>query len=136
MRARRTASFGVPYDYSGRRYDTVPMPSEIAAVAEVASRLAGHRFDNCLANHYETGASTMGSHHDSYDGLVPTSAIAIASLGATRTLVFASRDQAHRREPVRVPTGAWIDPADDPRHAGGMGRTRCCGRTTPPCAPA
>ena len=38
--------------------------------------------------------ATMGFHCDSYEGLVPSSLIAIASLGATRTLVFRSTDRA------------------------------------------
>ena len=100
MRARRTASFGLPYNYSGQRYEACAMPPVIAAIAERAGELAGHAFTNCLCNRYETGANTMGFHYDSYDGLVDGSAIAIASFGATRTLVFRSTDQQHRAEYV------------------------------------
>ncbi|WP_161501056.1 alpha-ketoglutarate-dependent dioxygenase AlkB [Embleya scabrispora] len=98
MRARRTASFGIPYDYSGRRHDTAPMPAPIAAIAARAGTFAGHLFDNCLANLYETGDNTMGFHRDSYDGLAPGSAIAIVSLGATRRLLFRSLDRNHHHE--------------------------------------
>jgi alkylated DNA repair dioxygenase AlkB len=38
----------------------------------------------------------MGFHQDSYGGLVPGSAIAIVSLGATRRLAFRSLDRTHR----------------------------------------
>jgi alkylated DNA repair dioxygenase AlkB len=96
MRARRTASFGLPYNYSGQTYEAVPMPPRIAAVADVAAALAGHRFDNCLANLYESGRQRMGFHRDGYEHLEPTSSIAIASLGATRALVFRSLDLQHR----------------------------------------
>lgn len=96
MAARRTASFGLPYDYSGQRYDPVPMPPPIAAMAARAANLAGHPFNNCLCNLYETGLQTMGFHQDSYDGLVPKSQIAIVSLGATRVLHFRSLDLRHR----------------------------------------
>jgi alkylated DNA repair dioxygenase AlkB len=88
MRARRTASFGLPYDYSGQRYPACELPPLIAAIAERAAALAGHAFNNCLCNRYETGANTMGFHADSYEGLVPSSTIAIASFGAARRLVF------------------------------------------------
>src|ERR1700761_5600048 len=84
MRARRTAGFGVPYNYAGQRYDAVPMPPKIAAIADTARSHAGHPFNNCLANLYETGDNTMGFHQDSYDALVPDSSVAILSLGATR----------------------------------------------------
>lgn len=93
IRARRTASVGRPYDYSGLTYPAAPIPPLIAEVAEVAARHAGHGFDNCLANFYATGDRTMGFHADSYDRLVPTSWIAIVSLGAARPLVFRSRDR-------------------------------------------
>lgn len=98
MRARRTASFGVPYNYAGQHYDAVPMPPQIAATAERARTRAGHPFNNCLANRYETGDNTMGFHQDSYDRLAPDSTIAIFSLGAARRLVFRSLDRNHFSE--------------------------------------
>ncbi|MFE1440508.1 alpha-ketoglutarate-dependent dioxygenase AlkB [Streptomyces sp. NPDC058739] len=98
MRARRTASFGLPYNYSGQQYDTAPMPPQIAAIGARAGAHAGHPFNNCLANLYDNGDSTMGFHQDSYDGLVSGSTIAIVSLGATRRLAFRSLDRAHREE--------------------------------------
>ena len=100
MRARRTASFGVPYNYAGQHYDAVPMPQQIARVAECAGAHAGHSFNNCLANLYETGDNTMGFHQDSYDGLVADSTVAIFSLGAARRLVFRSLDREHETEVV------------------------------------
>jgi alkylated DNA repair dioxygenase AlkB len=96
MRARQTASFGLPYNYSGQFYDACEMPPQIAAMAARAEALAGHPFNNCLCNRYETGLHTMGFHRDSYEGLADGSTIAIASFGATRTLVFQSADQAER----------------------------------------
>jgi hypothetical protein len=61
MRARKTASFGLPYNYSGQNYPACAMPPVIAAIAERAAALAGHSFNNCLCNRYDTGANTMGS---------------------------------------------------------------------------
>ncbi|MBA3464200.1 MAG: alpha-ketoglutarate-dependent dioxygenase AlkB [Deltaproteobacteria bacterium] len=94
MRARKTASFGLPYNYSGQAYAACEMPPVIASIRARAAALAAHPFNNCLCNLYETGRNTMGFHQDSYEGLVPSSLIAIASLGATRTLVFRSIDRA------------------------------------------
>lgn len=98
MRARRTAGFGVPYNYSGQHYDAAPIPAPLAAIAELCGAHAGHPFNNCLANLYETGQNTMGFHQDSYDGLIPGSSIAIVSLGAARRLVFRSLDRSHHHE--------------------------------------
>ncbi|MGE0545795.1 MAG: alpha-ketoglutarate-dependent dioxygenase AlkB [Kofleriaceae bacterium] len=97
MRAWRTASFGRPYNYSGQVYPAVEMPDSVASIAEVAGQHAGHSFDNCLCNLYETGDHRMGFHTDSYESLEPSSWIAIASLGATRSLVFRSFDRAYQR---------------------------------------
>jgi alkylated DNA repair dioxygenase AlkB len=100
MRARQTASFGLPYNYSGQQYPACAMPPVIAAIRDRAAALAGHPFNNCLCNRYETGSNTIGFHSDSYDGLVASSRIAIASFGASRTLVFRSLDKLHRSELV------------------------------------
>ena len=94
MRARCTASFGKPYNYSGQQYPEAPMPPMIGRIAEVAAAIAGHSFNNCLCNLYETGQHRMGFHADSYDALDAASWVAIASLGAARTLLFRSRDRA------------------------------------------
>jgi len=93
MRARKTASFGQPYNYSGQSYPACEMPPVISSICTQAAWLAAHPFNNCLCNLYETGRNTMGFHRDSYEGLVPSSLIAIASLGATRTLVFRCQDR-------------------------------------------
>ncbi|WP_433477703.1 alpha-ketoglutarate-dependent dioxygenase AlkB family protein [Spirillospora sp. CA-142024] len=98
MRARRTASFGVPYNYSGQHYEAMEMPPRITAIAARVGEFAGHPFNNCLANRYETGDNTMGFHQDSYEGLAPSNTIAIVSLGATRPLVFRSIDRSRHTE--------------------------------------
>lgn len=100
MHARQTASFGLPYNYSGQAYPVCAMPPVIAAIAERAASLARHPYNNCLCNRYATGANTMGFHADSYEGLVESSQIAIASFGAARKLVFRSVDKVHRTEIV------------------------------------
>lgn len=112
MHARCTASFGTPYNYSGQRYDALPMTPLIAEIASRASAYAGHPFDNCLANLYETGRNTMGFHRDSYDELEPGSLIAIASFGATRALVFRSTDRQHR-EAFRLAHGSMLLMTED-----------------------
>jgi alkylated DNA repair dioxygenase AlkB len=91
MRARGTASFGKPYEYSGQRYPERPFAPSIEAVALHVRAAAGHDFDNCLANLYASGENAMGFHYDSYASLDPESFVAIASFGAARRLVFRGR---------------------------------------------
>lgn len=60
MRARWTASFGVPYNYSGMIYPEAPMPSSIQSLAASIDGRTGFLPNNCLANYYGSGDSTMG----------------------------------------------------------------------------
>jgi alkylated DNA repair dioxygenase AlkB len=116
MRARQTVCFGVPYDYSGRSHDPTPMPERIAALAGHIATIAGHPFNNCLVNRYETGGNTMGFHRDSYEGLVPGSSIAIVSLGATRALAFRSEDRLRRQEIALAHGSLLLMTADTQQH--------------------
>jgi alkylated DNA repair dioxygenase AlkB len=88
IRARKTASFGVPYDYAGLTYQAQPFPPELECVrARVAAR-TGEDVNNCLLNYYPDGRSRMGFHSDSEAGIVPGTGVAIVSLGVERPLRF------------------------------------------------
>lgn len=94
MRARRTASFGVPYNYSGITYPVAAVPVPVAAIMDRLAERVGWRPNNCLANYYPDGTSTMGFHADSTDELEPGTGVAVVSLGAERAITFRSADRA------------------------------------------
>ncbi len=101
MRARRTASLGRSYDYSGLTYPELPFPAWLAALgSRIAARL-GFSPDNCLLNDYPTGDRTMGFHVDNVDDLEPGTGVVIVSLGGPRTLRF--RRLAAPAEIVELP---------------------------------
>ena len=88
IQARKTASFGVPYDYAGLTYGAQPFPPALESVrAQVAQRI-GEEVNNCLLNYYPDGRSRMGFHSDSEAGIVPGTGVAIVSLGIQRPLRF------------------------------------------------
>lgn len=91
IRVRKTASFGVPYNYSGITYAAKEMPDELTRVVERIRWHLDMRANNCLVNYYPTGQSSMGFHSDATDQLRPGSGIAIVSLGAARTFTFRAR---------------------------------------------
>ena len=96
MQARKTASFGRPYDYSQMSY---PAAELLPCLVEVRDRLEGALqvpFNNCLANYYETGENRMGFHADDTSGLLPGTGVAIVSLGSQRTITYRSLDHAAR----------------------------------------
>lgn len=98
IRARRVASFGVPYNYSGTVWPRSPLPDALLPVVASMAEAVGYEPNNCLANFYPDGSSTMGYHSDSIDDLEPGTGIAILSLGAARAISFcreANRSEVH-----------------------------------------
>lgn len=88
MRARKTASFGIPYNYSGMTYPDAPMPKRVGDLGEAMRERLGFSPNNCLANYYPDGGATMGFHSDSITELAPGTGVAIVSLGSARILRF------------------------------------------------
>lgn len=96
FRARRIASFGVPYNYSGTVWPEVPMPEILLPVVAAVADVLGYEPNNCLLNFYPDGDSTMGYHSDSVVDLEPGTGISIVSLGVARAISF--RREADRAE--------------------------------------
>jgi alkylated DNA repair dioxygenase AlkB len=96
MRARKTASLGLPYNYSGMTYPTADWPPLTKALRDRVGERCGFRPDNCLLNWYETGQQTMGFHSDDARDLAPGTGIAILSVGAARILRFRPSAPARR----------------------------------------
>ena len=90
MAARRTASFGKPYNYSQLAYAEQPLPAVLATVVDLLTARLSVTFNNCLLNYYETGEHTMGFHADDTAGLLPGTGVAIVSLGSVRQITFRS----------------------------------------------
>ena len=55
MKARKTASFGVPYNYSQIAYDFAPFPESLRALLPQIEMAVGFRPNNCLLNFYPSG---------------------------------------------------------------------------------
>jgi hypothetical protein len=96
IRARRVASFGAPYNYSGTVWPEAPMPDVLVPVAAAVTAAIGFEPNNCLANYYPDGGSTMGYHADSVAELEPGTGISILSLGVARPISF--RRESDRSE--------------------------------------
>jgi len=113
MKARKTATVGLAYNYSGMTYPDTPMPSDLLPIlARLQDRLH-FTPNNCLLNFYETGESSMGLHADSTIGLAPGTGVAIISLGFERAITF--RHQKHRSVwfHYSLPPGSLLYMSDD-----------------------
>ena len=101
MRARKTASYGVAYNYSQMQYpyqEFLPQLDQIRL--QIATKL-GFVPNNCLINFYLDGQSKMGFHSDQTDILEAGTGVAIVSLGETRTLRF--RENADKTNTMDYP---------------------------------
>ncbi len=112
IRARKSMSFGLPYNYSGIEWSAKPFPDAVASLLALVAGAAGFEPNNCLANYYPDGDSTMGFHSDATAELEPGTGIAVVSLGAERTITFRRIDDKTVTESYRLPPGSllWMCP--------------------------
>lgn len=106
--SRKTACFGVPYNYSGMTYSFVPFPLCFLPMLGRLEELFGYRSNNCLLNYYETGTAKMGFLADSNRDLVPGTGVAIVSLGESRTLVFRAKHNKSEEHFLRLGQGSLL----------------------------
>ncbi|MFD1257105.1 alpha-ketoglutarate-dependent dioxygenase AlkB [Mucilaginibacter terrae] len=91
FKSRKTASFGIPYNYSNINYKYLDFPFYIERVIDDLSPKLGYRPNNCLINFYDNSSSFMGFHSDRTDILVQSTGITILSLGNQRTMRFKNK---------------------------------------------
>ena len=104
MTARKTASFGVAYNYSQMSYPFQAFTPELQEIVSGISAALGFTPNNCLINYYPDGKSKMGYHADQTDILEDGTGIAIVSVGETRILRF--KNIQHPAELVDFPLNA------------------------------
>jgi alkylated DNA repair dioxygenase AlkB len=108
MTARRTASFGKPYNYSQIEYSAAPIPDVLLPLVEQLHGRLGVRFNNCLLNYYQTGDNTMGFHSDDTSGLVAGTGVAIVSLGGVRDITYRSKTNPEIQKSYALQSGSLL----------------------------
>lgn len=108
MLARKTASFGVAYNYSQIDYPYKEMLPELKKICRDLYSQIGFEPNNCLINFYSGGSSKMGYHSDQTDILESDTGIAIVSLGETRVLRFRSIQDKEEILDFELPSGSLI----------------------------
>ncbi len=108
MRARKTASFGVSYNYSQITYAEAPMPTALASLADRIAALIGSAPNNCLLNYYPDGDASMGFHSDSSEDLAPDTGVSIVSLGAARSIIFQLKADRSVERSVELKSGSLL----------------------------
>jgi alkylated DNA repair dioxygenase AlkB len=67
IKARKTASFGKSYNYSGIEYSELEMLPQLEEMCDLIEMNVGWKPNNCLLNYYEDGQNVMGWHSDRTD---------------------------------------------------------------------
>lgn len=113
MRARKTASFGVSYNYSQIAYAATVMPPELDAICLKINATLGFYPNNCLMNYYTDNRSSMGFHSDNIEELVAGTGVAIVSLGSERTIAYRNKADPEVRFDYPLPHGSLLYMSDD-----------------------
>lgn len=92
LSARKTASFGIAYEYSNLSYEQTPMPDWALPLLDKIHAQFGFMPNNCLINYYQNGQNKMGFHSDDITQMHPNTGVAIISLGAEREIVYRQKD--------------------------------------------
>lgn len=88
MAARKTASYGVAYNYSQISYPFRQFLPEFYVIIQQLANTLAFEPNNCLLNYYLDGKAKMGYHSDQTDILYPGTGVAIISVGEPRTFRF------------------------------------------------
>ncbi len=96
--ARKTASYGKPYNYSQITYPYKEFTSGLSLIIDKIETVIGFKPNNCLINYYTDGKSKMGYHSDQTDILEPDTGVVIISLGETRCLKFRDIGKTYYKE--------------------------------------
>ena len=108
MKARKTASFGVAYNYSQIEYPNQKFIPEIEVLLDKIENELAIRPNNCLVNYYTDGSSRMGFHSDQIDILEENTGVAIISIGQERTLRFRKIDNEEEKIDFNLNSGSLI----------------------------
>ncbi|WP_052598064.1 alpha-ketoglutarate-dependent dioxygenase AlkB [Aureispira sp. CCB-QB1] len=106
IKSRKTASFGLAYNYAPMAYPFQEMLPCISILCQKISIPLQFFPNNCLINLYENGQSKMGYHSDRIDILAPNTGIVIISLGATRILRFRNILNKDQKRDIELLSGS------------------------------
>ena len=108
MKARKTASFGVSYDYSGMTYPQTVMHPALEPICKAIENELGFLPNNCLINYYPDGNASMGYHSDSSEELKEGTGVAIVSLGSARHIFYRSKQNKELKHEYSLKSGSLL----------------------------
>lgn len=108
MSARKTASYGMAYNYSQISYPFQEFTPQLNEIIELIDKALGFKPNNCLINYYLDGKSRMGFHSDQTDILFKDTGVGIISVGETRILRFRNIENPELKKDFQLPSGSFL----------------------------
>ena len=108
MKTRKTASFGLAYNYSQIIYPSKEMLPKLKEICILIEKNIGFKPNNCLINLYPNGKSKMGFHSDQIDILNENTGIVIISLGEKRALRYRKIANKDEKFDIELSSGSLI----------------------------
>lgn len=108
MTSRKTASFGLAYNYSQISYPHQKFLPELETIIDLLKPVVGFEPNNCLINFYMDGKSKMGYHSDQTDILATNTGIAIVSIGTCRQIKFRNIADPEKFQNYELNSGSLI----------------------------
>lgn len=108
MRARKTASYGVAYNYSQIAYDDVPLPQVLRAICVQIEEELGFHPNNCLLNYYPDGEASMGFHSDAVPEMQLGTGVAIISVGCQRNIIYRNKSNRDQELVYQLESGSLL----------------------------
>ena len=108
MKSRKTASFGVSYNYSGIIYPQTEMLEFLLPFCESIEKELNFYPNNCLLNFYADGNSSMGFHSDSSEELAENTGVAIISVGDERVIKYKNKANKNLQVEYLLKSGALL----------------------------
>jgi len=99
---RKTAWYGekpFAYTYSHTTKIALPWTETLKLIKNKVEEISNEKYNSCLLNLYHDGNEGMGWHSDDEKMIVPKSAIASVSFGASRKFIF-----KHKKDKTQVST--------------------------------
>ena len=99
---RKTAWYGEkPFEYTYSKTTKIALPwtAILLEIKEKIEQISQEKYNSCLLNLYHDGNEGMGWHSDDEKMILPKSAIASVSFGATRKFLF-----KHKKDHTQVST--------------------------------
>lgn len=106
IKSRKTASFGIPYNYSNMAYDVQEIPEILVPVLATVNTELGYVSNNCLINYYHENESSMGFHEDNVEYLAANTGVCIVSLGNERILRFRNTQNKDLKHDIELKAGS------------------------------